>query len=70
MPSPAPTLTPAPALTPAPTPSPSYRTYIVQPGDTLSSIARRFNTTVDAIVRLNNLASASFIRSGQRLLIP
>lgn len=66
----APTPSPAPTLTPTPTPSPSYRSYIVQPGDTVSSIARRFATTVDAIVRLNKLASASFIRAGQRLLIP
>ncbi|MEI3423776.1 MAG: LysM domain-containing protein [Christensenellales bacterium] len=28
-------------------------TYVVRRGDTLSSIARRFNTTVEELLRLN-----------------
>ncbi len=32
-----------------------YETYVVKPGDTLYSIARMFNTTVDEIKKLNNL---------------
>lgn len=44
--------------------------YTVQPGDTLTTIARRYNTTVDAIVALNNLASPNQILVGQVLLIP
>ena len=43
--------------------------YTVQPGDTLFSIARRFQTTTDAIMRQNNLTSTT-INVGQRLLIP
>lgn len=45
-----PTATPAgptPALTfsrPTPSPAPTFRTYRVKPGDTLTSIARRFDT--------------------------
>lgn len=44
-------------------------TYIVQRGDTLFSIASRFNTTVDAIRRSNNLTS-DFLYVGQQLVIP
>ena len=45
------------------------RTYIVQKGDSLYSIARKFNTTVTAITRLNNLTGTS-LSIGQQLLIP
>jgi LysM repeat protein len=44
-------------------------TYTVRPGDTLSSIAARHGTTVDAIVRANGLANANYIYAGQRLII-
>ena len=43
--------------------------YTVQSGDTLYSIARRFNTTVDEIKRLNNLTS-DILSIGQQLIIP
>ncbi|HEX6383555.1 MAG TPA: LysM domain-containing protein [Anaerolineae bacterium] len=45
-------------------------TYTVQPGDTLSSIARTFGVAVDAIVQANNIANPNFIVSGQVLTIP
>ena len=44
--------------------------YFVQPGDTLSRLALRFNSTVDAIVLANSLPSVNLIFVGQRLLIP
>ena len=44
--------------------------YIVRRGDTLYSIARRYGTSVQAIVNANGLRNASFIYSGQRLTIP
>ncbi|GAB2697842.1 LysM peptidoglycan-binding domain-containing protein [Paenibacillus thermoaerophilus] len=44
-------------------------TYTVQPGDTLNSIAARFNTTPAAIIAANGLQSF-LIFPGQRLLIP
>lgn len=43
--------------------------YTVQSGDSLWSIAKKFNTTVDEIKRLNGLSNNS-LRIGQTLLIP
>ncbi len=51
------------------TPAPAYIVYTVQAGDTLSGIARRFNTTVQAVMEYNNLTS-DLINIGQELLIP
>ncbi|MDI6402771.1 LysM peptidoglycan-binding domain-containing protein, partial [Balneolaceae bacterium ANBcel3] len=45
------------------------RAYTVRPNDTLSSIARTFNTTVQAIQQMNNLSSTR-IYAGQTLRIP
>jgi LysM repeat protein len=44
--------------------------YVVQTGDTLFSIARRFNTTVAAVMQANGIANANLIYVGQRLVIP
>ena len=46
----------------------STNTYIVKSGDSLYAIAKRFNTTVDNIKRLNNLASNN-LSIGQKLII-
>lgn len=43
--------------------------YVVQRGDTLGKIARRYNTTVDEIAKLNNLSDFDLIYVGQRLLV-
>jgi LysM repeat protein len=45
-------------------------TYVVQPGDTLSSIARAHGTTVQAIAAANNLMNPNLILAGQILVIP
>jgi LysM repeat protein len=58
----------APAA-PVPPPPTTGRDYVVQPGDTLWAIARRFGTTVEAIMATNNLATTT-IFVGQRLRIP
>lgn len=44
--------------------------YIVQRGDTLYSIARRFGTTYQHIAAANNLPNPRLIYVGQRLVIP
>ncbi len=44
--------------------------YEVERGDSLSVIARRFNTTVGRLVALNQLRSRNRIQIGQRLLLP
>ena len=49
---------------------------VVQPGytvaadDTLSSIARRFGTTIEVLQAINNLPDRNVISVGQRLVIP
>lgn len=43
--------------------------YTVQSGDTLSGIAQKFNTTVDALVRLNNIKDRNLINTNQVLKI-
>jgi membrane-bound lytic murein transglycosylase D len=53
-----------------PPPEPRYATHRVRSGETLSTIARRYGTSVSAIVRANGLASANRLRVGQRLRIP
>ena len=44
-------------------------TVTVRSGDTLSSIARRYNTTVNQLVAWNKLSNANLIRVGQRLKV-
>lgn len=44
--------------------------YVVKPGDTLSGIARSYNTTVGAIIQLNGISNANRIAVGQVLHIP
>ena len=46
---PGPTTTPQPTV--VPTQPPPTQTYVVQPGDTLTAIAARFGTTVQALVQ-------------------
>lgn len=49
---------------------PDGESYVVESGDTLTSIAERFNTTVDAIVEANNLDDPDVIGVGDELVIP
>ncbi|MGF1504093.1 MAG: LysM peptidoglycan-binding domain-containing protein [Anaerolineae bacterium] len=46
------------------------RTHTVQAGETLFSIGQRYGVAVDALVRTNNLLSASSIYAGQVLALP
>jgi LysM repeat protein len=51
-------------------PGPTVKTHVVQPGDTLYSIAVRYDTTVQALVITNNLPNPNFIYVGQTLRLP
>jgi LysM repeat protein len=67
----APASAPASSAPVSPTPVPSAaRSYKVRSGDTLSSIAARYGTTVKALMEANGIANASLIRVGQVLIIP
>ena len=44
--------------------------YIVRKGDTLSAIARSYNTTVDAIASANGMRNPNYLQVGQVLQIP
>jgi LysM repeat protein len=68
---PAQSATPEPAVaTPTPDPAASASDYVVQPGDTLSIIAQKFDTSMAALQLLNNIDDARLVRAGQRLKIP
>ena len=45
-------------------------TYTVKSGDTLSAIAKKYGTTVDAIASLNGISNPNLIYVGQYLVIP
>lgn len=47
-----------------------YIRYTIQRGDTLSEIAQRYNTTVNELVRLNNIQNPNMIYANETLLIP
>jgi LysM repeat protein len=43
--------------------------YVVRSGDTLTSIAAVFGTTVDQLVKWNNIPNPDLILVGQRLIV-
>ncbi len=51
-------------------PQQEYLWHRVKTGQTLSTIARRYRTSVRKIMRANNLRSSHIIRAGKRLKIP
>jgi len=51
-------------------PTPAYVRHKVRKGESLSVIARRYRTSVKAIMAINNLKSARFIKAGWKLKIP
>jgi peptidoglycan hydrolase-like protein with peptidoglycan-binding domain len=46
------------------------KVYVVQPGDSLTALARRFGTTVPVLARDNKLNAASVLLIGTRLTLP
>ncbi|WP_414641263.1 LysM peptidoglycan-binding domain-containing protein [Archangium sp.] len=44
--------------------------HTVRSGDTLSALAKRFNTSVDKLAKANNIKNVNHIQVGQKLTIP
>lgn len=44
--------------------------YVVQPGDTLSGIAKKFNSTVRDIQNANRIANPSGLQAGKTIFVP
>jgi len=59
-----------PVTTSMPRAEPPVTVYVVRSGDALWTIARRYDTTVDALAEENGLRDPSLIRIGQKLRIP
>ena len=69
--------TSAPSTTPAigspvqnATPVVAGAAYIIQPGDTISGVGRRFQTPVQTLIDLNQLGPRGTINAGQRIVLP
>jgi len=45
-------------------------TYKIKPGDNLTKIAKEFGTTVEELVKLNNIANPNLIIAGADLIVP
>ena len=71
-PAPKPVVTPAPKpAVPAPVaPAPEYTTYIVQNGDYLAKISKRYNVTIASIRKLNPSIKKDIVRVGQKIKLP
>jgi murein DD-endopeptidase MepM/ murein hydrolase activator NlpD len=63
-----PTYTPPPPV--ASGPVRAGATYVIQPGDTISGVGRRFQTPVQILIDLNNLGPRGSISTGQRITLP
>lgn len=67
------TFTPVPATpsnTPTPTVTPTPIIYVIQQGDTLLVIARRFGVTVQAIQEVNGITDPRRLQINQEIIIP
>ena len=59
--------TPTPKLTPT---AATTITHIVEAGDTLYELAKKYDTTIEAIVGANKLLDPDRLKIGQELIIP
>ena len=46
------------------------KTHVVKRGENLTAIAKKYGTTVEAIVALNNIKNRNLIYAGQVLTLP
>ena len=69
-PTPTKSATPAPTKSPTPTPVAKPKTYKVQAGDRLQTIAAKFSVTLPALMKANKITNANLIKVGQTLVIP
>ena len=68
---PVPTIVNADGVAAGGTPAPGREvTYKMESGDTVLAIAARFGTSVEAIMKRNNITSPSELKIGQELVIP
>ena len=44
--------------------------YTVQKGDTLYSIAKKYNTTMDSLIEINELEGPESLIEGKKIIIP
>jgi LysM repeat protein len=67
-----PTSTPTETATAAPTATnrPTTVQHLVLPNQTIGAIALLYGTTVDAILKANNISDPRLVRAGQTLIIP
>lgn len=64
------TVVPAPETAAIVPPPATAKTYAVQAGDTMYSIARKHGVSVDAILWANDLTDSNVLKQGQKLTIP
>ena len=48
----------------------SVTIYVIQAGDTMWKISKRYNTTIDALVKINGIEDVNITKVGQKLIIP
>jgi LysM repeat protein len=51
-------------------PKAAFRSHRVEKGQTLTSIAQRYKTSVDALKRINNIRDAKSVQAGKTLKVP
>ena len=66
-PAPTPVAAPAPVAGP---PSSTSTTVTLRPGDSLTSIAARYHTTVAALVSANKITNPNLVFAGAKLIVP
>ncbi|HIS18434.1 MAG TPA: LysM peptidoglycan-binding domain-containing protein [Candidatus Coprovivens excrementavium] len=47
-----------------------YDKYLIQSGDSLETIAKKFNTKEDIILELNNIPFPDMLRAGKEIIVP